>query len=160
MLHEIKENSVGLMEKMDDIVWSINPKNDSLENLLLRIKRFAAQLFEAKNIEYEINISEDLQSFKIPMEIRQHLYLMIKEAINNIIKHSQCTSALINIEQLNDHLIIIITDDGKGFNMQGTAYGNGIINLKERAKIIHAALSITSGLPVKGTQIKIELKIK
>jgi signal transduction histidine kinase len=85
---------------------------------------------------------------------------MIKEAINNIIKHSQCTSALINIEQLNDHLIIIITDDGKGFNMQGTAYGNGIINLKERAKIIHAALSITSGLPVKGTQIKIELKIK
>jgi hypothetical protein len=95
MLHEIKENSVNLMEKMDDIVWSINPRNDSLEKLLLRIKRFAAQLFEAKNIEYEIDISENIHSFKLPMEIRQHLYLMIKEAINNIIKHSQCTQAKI-----------------------------------------------------------------
>ncbi len=160
MLHEIKENSVSLMEKMDDIVWSINPRNDSLENLLLRIKRFAAQLFEAKNIDYEINISEDLHSFKIPMEIRQHLYLMIKEAINNIIKHSQCNHAVIKIEQFNEFLKINITDNGKGFNTQEASHGNGIINLNERAKLINASLAITSNQPLKGTQIKIELKIK
>ena len=159
MLHEIKENSVNLMEKMDDIVWSINPRNDSLEKLLLRIKRFAAQLFEAKNIEYEIDISENIHSFKLPMEIRQHLYLMIKEAINNIIKHSQCTQAKICIKHLHDNLLIKIYDNGKGFNTSEISFGNGLINLKERASAIHANLAVQSQ-EITGTEIKIELKIK
>jgi ligand-binding sensor domain-containing protein/two-component sensor histidine kinase len=159
MLYEIKENSVNLMEKMDDIVWSINPRNDSLEKLLLRIKRFAAQLFEAKNIEYEIDISENIHSFKLPMEIRQHLYLMIKEAINNIIKHSECTQANICIKCLHDNLLIKIYDNGKGFNASEISYGNGLINLKERAANIHANLAVQSQV-ITGTEIKIELKIK
>lgn len=159
MLHEIKENSVNLMEKMDDIVWSINPCNDSLEKLLLRIKRFAAQLFEAKNIEYEIDISENIHSFKLPMEIRQHLYLMIKEAINNIIKHSGCTQANICIKYVHDNLLIKIHDNGKGFNTSEISYGNGLINLKERAAIIHANLAVQSK-EITGTEIRIELKIK
>ncbi|HVX25361.1 MAG TPA: two-component regulator propeller domain-containing protein [Parafilimonas sp.] len=160
MLHEIKENSVNLMEKMDDIVWSINPRNDSLEKLLLRIKHFAAQLFEAKNIDYEIDISEHIHSFKLPMEIRQHLYLMIKEAINNIIKHSACTQANISIKHVHDNLLIKIYDNGKGFNTNKVSYGNGLINLKERAEAIHANLSVQSNNKTEGTQIKIELKIK
>jgi ligand-binding sensor domain-containing protein/two-component sensor histidine kinase len=159
MLYEIKENSVNLMEKMDDIVWSINPRNDSLEKLLLRIKRFAAQLFEAKSIEYEINISENIHSFKLPMEIRQHLYLMIKEAINNIIKHSGCTQANICIKNLHDNLLIKIHDNGKGFNASEISYGNGLINLKERALAIHANLAVQSQ-EITGTEIRIELKIK
>jgi ligand-binding sensor domain-containing protein/two-component sensor histidine kinase len=159
MLSEIKENSVNLMEKMDDIVWSINPRNDSLEKLLLRIKRFAAQLFEAKNIEYEIDISENIHSFKLPMEIRQHLYLMIKEAINNIIKHSGCTQANICIKHFHDNLLIKIHDNGKGFNASEISYGNGLINLEERAAAIHANLAVQSQ-EITGTEIRIELKIK
>jgi ligand-binding sensor domain-containing protein/two-component sensor histidine kinase len=160
MLYEIKENSVNLMEKMDDIVWSINPRNDSLEKLLLRIQRFAAQLFEAKNIEYDIDISDNIQSYKLSMEIRQHLYLMIKEAINNIIKHSNCTQANISIKYTHDHLLVKIYDNGKGFNTSETTYGNGLINLKERAQHINAYLEIQSQKETSGTEIKIELKIK
>ncbi|HEY2726233.1 MAG TPA: triple tyrosine motif-containing protein, partial [Parafilimonas sp.] len=160
MLHEIKENSVNLMEKMDDIVWSINPRNDSLEKLLLRIQRFAAQLFEAKNIEYDIDINEDIQSFKLPMEMRQHLYLMIKEAINNIIKHSQCTQANISIQYANDHLLVKISDNGKGFNAAEKTYGNGLINLQERARNINANFDVQSMQQSNGTVITIELKIK
>ena len=65
-MQEIKNSSVTLMEKMDDIVWSINPRNDSLENLLLRIKSFATALFEAKNIDYLISIQENIDEVKSP----------------------------------------------------------------------------------------------
>ena len=90
---EIKDSSMSLMEKMDDIVWSVNPRNDTLENLLLRIKRFATTLFEAKNIDYTINIQENINEVKLPMEWRQHIYLILKEAINNLVKYSEATLA-------------------------------------------------------------------
>ena len=82
MVKEIRDNAQVLMEKMDDIVWGINPENDSLEKLLLRIKRFASQLFEAKNIEYNIDVQEHIQRIKLPMDYRQHIYLILKESIN------------------------------------------------------------------------------
>src|SRR5579871_28357 len=88
-----------LMDRMDDIVWSINPRNDSLENLLLRVKRFAAQLFEAKDIDYEINISPNVQQVKLPMEFRQNIYLILKEAINNVVKHAHASRAVIDVRQ-------------------------------------------------------------
>ncbi len=93
-MREIKDSSMTLMEKMDDIVWSINPKNDSLENLLLRIKRFATTLFEAKNIEYTITIQENINEVKLPMEYRQHIFLILKEAINNLVKYSECKAGI------------------------------------------------------------------
>ena len=93
MLNEIKDNAISLMEKMDDIVWSINPKNDSLEDLLSRIIRFAVQLFEAKNIDHTITVQPNIKDLKLSMEARQHLYLMIKESINNLIKHACCNKA-------------------------------------------------------------------
>jgi len=148
------------MDKMDDIVWSINPRNDSLEKLLLRIQRFAAQLFEAKNIEYDIDISDNTHSFKLPMEMRQHLYLMIKEAINNIVKHSQCTKANISIKYINEHLLVKIADNGKGFNTAEKMYGNGLINLQDRARSINANLDVQSMQLSSGTVVSIELKIK
>ena len=65
MLGEIKENSISLMERMDDIVWSINPNNDSLESLFLRIKAFASKLFDAKEVNYTIQIDEKIKQAQL-----------------------------------------------------------------------------------------------
>ncbi len=93
-MHEIKQNSLSLMERIDDIVWSINPKNDSLENLLIRIKNFASQLFEAREINYTIEYGEEpAKQLHLSMEYRQHIYLIMKEAINNLVKYSNCANA-------------------------------------------------------------------
>ena len=91
MMEEIKENSVLLMERMDDIVWSINPRNDSLENLLARIRKFATRLFEARNIDYHFEIQEDIKALRLPVDWRQHIYLVMKEAINNLVKYAAAT---------------------------------------------------------------------
>jgi len=159
MVAEIKENSLSLMEKMDDIVWSINPKNDSLESLLLRIKRFSSRLFEAKEIDYAIDIDKAVADVKLPMEYRQHLYLIMKEAINNLVKYSGATKAAIEVNLINSILKIRISDDGKGFHLNSAHQGNGIISMKNRAALMKAILKIESDQN-EGTTIRLEVKIK
>ena len=159
MLHEIKENSLSLMERMDDIVWSINPHNDSLESLFLRIQAFASGLFEAKEINYHIKIDEQIKHEHLQMEYRQHIYLILKEAINNLVKYSNCSEAKILVDQVGSHLSIVIKDNGKGFEIQKAKQGNGLNSMKQRARNMHADLKITSQIH-EGTTIFLLVKIK
>lgn len=147
------------MEKMDDIVWSINPRNDSIEDLMLRIKRFASKLLEAKEIEYTIDIDDSIHNAKLDMETRQHIYLIMKEAINNLVKYSNCTKACIKVKYNNNYLKIEISDNGKGFNQQQIQLGNGIISMKKRAEAIHAQMKIDTELN-KGTIVSLQTRIK
>ncbi len=159
MLSEIKENSLSLMEKMDDIVWSINPDNDSMENLFLRIRTFSAKLFEAREIPYRIEIDNDLKNIKLSMQNRQHIYLIMKEAINNMVKYSCCSEAEINVNLNGNKLNILIHDNGKGFNKNEVVSGNGIHSMQKRAEEIRADFAIDSAVS-KGTTVTISLKIK
>ena len=159
MISEIKESSLSLMEKMDDIVWSINPANDTLESLLLRIKRFASKVFEAKNINYEIFIDESVKGIKLPMEYTQHIYLILKEAINNLVKYSKCSKALINVKYQNKILHIKISDDGIGFDKNNIQYGNGLLSMQYRSQQIKSTLLIETK-PYHGTKIILDVKIK
>lgn len=156
---EIKGSSINLMEKMDDIVWSINPRNDSLENLLMRIKRFATTLFEARNIDYSILIRENTNEVKLPMEYRQHIYLILKEAINNLVKYADADQAEIEIKYHDKNLEIRVQDNGKGFVMPERFTGNGILSMKSRASLMNADLQIDSAAG-KGTRILLSIKIE
>ncbi len=159
MISEIKESSVTLMEKMDDIIWSINPKNDSLENLLLRIKRFASNLFEARNIDYNITIQEHISQLKFSMEDRQHIYLILKESINNLVKYSQATMATIDVTFDQCVFEIHVRDNGIGFEMSDNFDGNGILSTKNRAALMDADLAILTK-PGSGTEIVLKVKIE
>lgn len=159
MLREIKDNSLSLMEKMDDIVWSINPRNDTFENLMLRTRRFASQLFEARDIDYHIEIADNILQLKLPMEERQHLYLIIKEAINNIVKHAGCRFASVTAQKQGAELVITIRDDGNGFDTSAGSNGNGLRSMAQRTAEMNAGFSIRSDTG-KGTCITIRLKIK
>jgi ligand-binding sensor domain-containing protein/two-component sensor histidine kinase len=159
MLHEIKENSISLMERMDDIVWSINPKNDSLENLFIRIKDFASRLFEAKEIKYHIDISDHTREVHLSMEYRQHIYLIMKESINNLVKYSSATEAEILVHKNHSHLNIIIKDNGTGFDTHSQTNGNGLFSMKKRAEQMNATFDISSQYH-KGTAVSLVVKIK
>jgi len=100
----------------DDIVWSISTRNDTVGLLFIRIQQFASSVLEAKDIEYEVNIPEKLKGMKLDMQRRQHIYLILKEAINNLIKYSECTTVSINAGYAGGKLKIEVTDDGKGFD--------------------------------------------
>jgi len=160
LLGEIKENSLSLMDRMDDIVWSINPKNDSLENLLFRIKDFASRLFEAKEINYHIKIGENTTDIRLLMEYRQHIYLIMKEAINNLVKYSNCTEAeiLVNVNEEKTILNILIKDNGTGFNNDGQTQGNGLFSMQKRAEKINADFGILTAIN-EGTAVNVAVKI-
>jgi ligand-binding sensor domain-containing protein len=159
LIREIKDNSISLMEKMDDIVWSINPKNDSLENLFLRIKHFASTVFEAKDIYYTIDIEDDIKNIRLPMEYRQHIFLIMKEAINNLVKYSSCTKVSIMVNYTNEILIVEISDNGRGFIKPDQFTGNGILNMNNRASKIRGTLVIDSQIN-KGTRVHLKVKLK
>jgi ligand-binding sensor domain-containing protein/two-component sensor histidine kinase len=159
ILSEIKESSISMLEKMDDIVWSINPRNDSLESLFLRITTFAAKLFEAKEINYKIKVDDTVKHVHLKMEYRQHIYLIMKEAVNNLVKYSECTEAEITVSHYSSFLKIVIKDNGKGFDADKKTGGNGLASMKKRAADMKSVIEINSKINV-GTTITLFVKIK
>lgn len=143
-LSEIKDSAILLMERMDDIVWSINPRNDSLENLLMRVRHFATTLFEARGIEYDISIQRNIDELRLPMEFRQHVYLILKEAINNLVKYAGASHATIHVGFDAAVMNLSVTDDGRGFDADCPPEGNGVPGMRRRAELMGADLRIRS----------------
>ncbi len=159
MQEEIKSNAKLIMEKMDDIIWSLNPKNDSMEKMLLRIRQFATPLFEVRNISYEYDISSDVFDIPLPIEKRQQAYLIIKEAINNLIKHAACTEASVSVNIMQaTNLVFTVCDNGRGYKTDDESQGNGMHNMVQRAKNMGAAIDFVSSQG-KGTSMTLVIKI-
>lgn len=153
LLGRINDDALSIGNTMDDIVWSINPKNDDLENIIARMSRYAAELFDAKDIDYQIIIPENLKDIKLTMEQRRDVYLIFKEAVNNLVKYSKCKNALVEIK-VSNQFELLIRDDGKGFNPLMETNRNGLKNMKNRAKDLSGNLEIKSEIGI-GTSIKL-----
>lgn len=151
-------NSTSMLDSMDDIIWAVNPKNDRFKNLSLRIKEYAAPLFEMKGIDYKIIFPEDIDELQLKMEIRKNIFLIAKESVNNLLKHAECKEALLLFNFDKSLLTLKIVDNGKGFDLLSPSSRNGINNIKQRAKKINAKVEIESSLG-KGTKIEISVKI-
>jgi signal transduction histidine kinase/ligand-binding sensor domain-containing protein len=159
MLAEINERSHLLMEKMDDIVWSISTSNDTVGNLFVRIQQFASGVLEARDVDYEVHVPDNIKEIKLDMQRRQHIYLILKEAINNLIKYSCCTTVCITVEYAGGSLTVIVTDDGKGFDLKNVVLGNGLNNMKKRAADMRGKLFIASA-PGKGSSVTLSVQIE
>jgi two-component system, NarL family, sensor histidine kinase UhpB len=156
-LVKISSNAQDTMERMSDIVWAIHPANDTLEQLIVRMKEFAADILEPLGINYSFIIQEDLTSAKLTVNQRRDLYLVFKEAINNAAKYSNCKHIKIELAQRDGKLILQISDDGKGFEEATVVHGNGLNNMQQRAKSIGGSLSIDSK-PSQGTTVSLTMK--
>jgi signal transduction histidine kinase len=144
MLHEVNANAATLMDKIDDIVWSMNPRFDLMESLLLRIKQFATPLFEAKGIDYGFEFDKEMYQLHTPAQTRQYIYYIVKEAVNNLIKYSGCKTTVIKAVMQNEDLIFSVGDNGHGFDAGQQAEGNGLHFMQQRATAINALLNIQS----------------
>jgi signal transduction histidine kinase len=146
------------MESMSDIVWSINPENDSVEMMIIKMKEFAAEILEPKSIRYSFQTSEGIANTKLDVVKRKNLFLIFKESINNVAKHSEGSEVTIVIEQSGGVLRLKIKDNGRGFDASTIRYGNGLINMEDRARNIKGRLTRFS-VPEKGTEIVAELDL-
>lgn len=154
-ISKISDNSNRMMEAMDDIVWSINPMNDSMQRITARMREFATGVLEAKDIEVSFKVDEKVKDLRLDMESRRDFFLIFKEAVNNIAKYSQCRRTYIDITVHGNKLVMQIRDDGKGFDVQQADSGNGLSNMKKRAESIKGTLSIES-IPGMGTKVRLE----
>src|SRR5690606_38927973 len=155
-LEKISTNSRSLIDNMSDIVWLVNPKRDSLYDLILRLRDTYSDLSSYTNISFRSENIKALEKVSLKMEHRQHLYLIFKEAINNCITHSGCTEITLEASVKGKTLIMTLKDNGKGFcpdEIPGG--GNGLTNIKNRAEIIGGKLNIISK-PGKGTSVQFE----
>jgi signal transduction histidine kinase len=157
IIQKIFENAQNALKAIDDIIWSVNPKNNKFANLFVRIKEYAIPLFESKKIDSEISIPETANDLPLSLEVGRNSYLIIKEAINNLAKHSQCTRAKIIVTEKHPYIDVEIMDNGIGFDWQKESSRNGIKNMEERAKQINAQFSIISNQQ-EGTSIHLRLK--
>ncbi len=154
-LKMISDNSRNLVDNMSDIVWLVNPKRDSLYDLILRLRDTYSELSSYTNISFRSENIKALEKISLSMEHRQHLYLIFKEAINNSITHSQCTEITLDASVKGRKLEMILKDDGKGFDEKEFSNGNGLGNIKRRAEMIGGRLNIYSRVN-EGTTVQFE----
>jgi len=157
-LKKIVTHSAQMMENMSDIVWSINPKNDLAEQMVFKMKEFAAEILEPAGINYFFQVQESVEALKLDSEKRKNLFLIFKEAINNAAKYSQGTEVTINLSIQSGHLHLEIIDNGKGFDKDDPKNGNGLSNMKDRAAVIIGVLQYSTELG-KGTKILLVVPI-
>jgi len=144
-LSMIGESSRKVIDAMSDIVWTINPDNDSFEKVILRMRSLAYNLMRAKNIEFTFKTDESLNHLKLSLEKRRNFFLIFKETLNNLIKHSQAKRMQISIIQKSGTVTFLVRDDGTGFDTSIKYNGNGLTNIRKRAKEMNAQLHIESG---------------
>jgi signal transduction histidine kinase len=154
-LGQISDTSRGVMEEMSQIIWALNPKNDTLEGLVAYLRRFANEFLEPTTINCFFDLPEILPARALSVEARRNVYLVVREVLHNVVKHSGATKVLITMK-LNEHgFRIMIKDDGKGFDPGNLEFpGNGLINMKKRMNDIGGEFAIRSEIDI-GTEIEI-----
>ncbi|MCP3928607.1 MAG: hypothetical protein GY705_05840 [Bacteroidetes bacterium] len=159
LLARIVEEVQSSAESLDDIIWSINPQNDPLDRVFARMRRFASEIFEAKGIIGQLRFPSEVKHLHLDMEKRRQFYLLYKEAVNNLAKYADCKEAFISVENKGGYLEVIIRDNGKGFDLGSVKEGgNGLQNMRQRAKKLKANFDIQSVLG-KGTTVRISFHI-
>jgi len=144
------------MELMNDIVWSINPKNDRMEMIIIRMRQYASEMLEAAHIPFSLEMDDECKQIILPIEKRKDFYLIFKEAINNLAKYSNADKAIIQLNYSTRMLTLIISDNGNGFDVTEKFQGNGLKNMKARAELLKGDISITAKQG-EGTIVKLKI---
>ncbi|MDN3687259.1 ligand-binding sensor domain-containing protein [Cyclobacterium jeungdonense] len=157
-ISKISENSQRMMESMDDIVWSIKPQNDSMEKLIARMREFANQVLESKDIAFSMEVDECILGMKLSMDARRDLFLIFKEGINNAAKYSGAERVFISFGLDKDLFTMRIEDYGKGFDLENLDEGNGLGNMKKRSANLGGNLEIKTN-PGNGTVLELKVHL-
>jgi two-component sensor histidine kinase len=141
---------------MSDIVWAINPKRDSLHELVQRMRRFAGEIFTDGKIEWDFRAPADGNNIRLGADVRRDLFLIFKESLNNTARHSSCTRVVIDFRLEGPCLILKVSDDGQGFDVTAATDGQGLASMQRRARNLHGDFNFQSQ-PGHGTEITLKI---
>ncbi|MBK9256894.1 MAG: hypothetical protein IPM42_15540 [Saprospiraceae bacterium] len=153
----ISEKTGEVMANMSEIIWSINPANDNLKQILLKIQACAIEMLEPSGILLVFDLPDIPDDIRFSQEDRRHFFMIFKEAINNTAKYARATACHLNLKLANNTVTIQFSDNGTGFNPQFISMGNGLKNMKSRAEALKAQLEINTGED--GTTISLVVRV-
>jgi ligand-binding sensor domain-containing protein/signal transduction histidine kinase len=158
-VENIAKTTREVIQAMDEIVWTINPKNDTLDNLANYIFQYAQEYFQNTGVRCRMDLPAQLPHHPLSTEERHNLFMAVKEALNNVLKHAGATEVRISLAIENGDLRIVVTDNGCGFVMNGSHNGgNGLENMRERLARIGGRLNMESEQNA-GTKVQMEVAL-
>lgn len=161
LLNEVAGLARAMRESMSDIVWAVDPRKDSLFDLVQRTRQTAYNLFEADGLHVEFSVAgeHELERVNLESDRRRHLLFIFKETLTNIARHAHASHVRIEVKIEAGELRFTVRDNGCGFNPQSQTDGHGLDGLKQRAAELHARLQIES-TPAGGTLVRVALPLK
>jgi ligand-binding sensor domain-containing protein/signal transduction histidine kinase len=158
-LESITEKSLELVKALDEIVWAVNPKNDSLRNLVNYVCLFAQDFLRPASIQCRLDVPQGLPDFPVNAEQRHTIFLVTKEALANAAKHSGATEVWLRVRFENPLLTLIVEDNGHGFDPTTLKPGrNGMHNIEARMQHLGGRGVVRSG-NAPGTQVEMQLRL-
>ncbi len=159
VLRKISDLTNDIISTFSEIVWSVNPQNDTLENLAEFIGQFAVDYLSKAQISCRLDIPSEIPDLQAPAEVRHNVFLAVKEALNNTVKYSDSQEVHIKVRITETSATVIIRDFGKGFDLaDGKRFGNGLKNMKSRMEHIGGNYDIESQIGT-GTTITFQFPI-
>ncbi|HYV91968.1 MAG TPA: two-component regulator propeller domain-containing protein [Chitinophagales bacterium] len=156
---ETMETSISnTISKVDEIIWALNPSNDSLSDLVRFLKEYIYVFKERSKIDFSLKSPELIPEKKLSSRFRRNIVLVFKEAMNNIIQHSQATKVEVKIGLENNYLIVSIHDNGIGIiGSEKETRGNGMFNMERRIKELNGAFEI---IPEAGVKMQLQVPLE
>ena len=147
------------VDSMSDIVWAVNPNKDHLADLTQRMRRFASDAFTTRGIGIQFEAPNSTEDTKVGAEVRREVFLIFKEGINNILRHSCCTMAVVALQIDRGIILLKIGDNGRGFDVGRTECGQGLASMRKRAEKLGGELSVIAS-PGRGVTLTMKAPLK
>jgi ligand-binding sensor domain-containing protein/signal transduction histidine kinase len=162
-IEKMSQTARDLVSSLDEIVWAVDPDNDFLDNLATYICRYASEYFEDSPVRCQFNVPPTLPRWRLSSDVRHNVFLAIKEALNNALKHSGASQVDLTIGVLPQAFEIVVEDNGHGLEPEpgdGSAKlkrtGRGLINIRERMQSIKGSFELTSK-PGQGARLRLQV---
>jgi len=144
-VEKISSTARQVMKSLDEIVWAVNPRNDTLPHLVDYLGQFTIDFLRAPGVRCRLDLPEHPPELNVPADIRHNLFLAVKEALNNIVKHAGAKEVRLGVDVSNGKLRVVVTDDGQGFESPPQdAWADGLRNMRQRMAEIGGDCAIES----------------
>jgi signal transduction histidine kinase len=164
-LAAIGDNARAVIDDMSDAVWFIDPRLDDLQQLVVRVRALASELFDGHGIGCTVEAPADASRIVLTSERRRHVYLILKESLTNALRHAKASHVAVRIDVSHGTLRLDVRDDGVGMNEQNgvdapfTRGGRGLQNLRDRAALLGGTVGIESPADGRGTSVIVEVPL-
>jgi signal transduction histidine kinase len=156
---KIAQSADQTVRALEEIVWAVRPGSDTLSSLVDYLTHFASELFEASQTRCRLDVPEEVPARPLPPDVRHNIFLIVKEALTNVLKHADGSVVQLQIKTGDGFLKIAIADDGKGFDPGSpltTGQHNGLENMRRRAEAVGGTLVVSSD-PGNGTRVEFQM---